>query len=202
MIVPQYCHLTSAVRAKPSYGARLAAGGCLPSPLECQEFKAVSQSVLQRPDSQKVCALLLDGDTRRLIHCADPLQCHRVSATMNANRRFVRKTDIKGSSFNVRIEPTLTDAARCPNDSNAQKADFANFEERSLRIFAETFWSNRYWELAGYVFDLICCSAVISRPLLVALITKSGDSHCPELDFAILQSRSTCRSNQSSSSAS
>ncbi|WP_170477047.1 hypothetical protein [Ruegeria arenilitoris] len=26
---------------------------------------------------------------------------------------------------NGRIEPTLTDAARCPNDSNAQTADFA-----------------------------------------------------------------------------
>ncbi|RLK03456.1 hypothetical protein CLV75_2825 [Ruegeria conchae] len=140
-----------------------------------------------------------------------------VSEGVDAKVSFVRKSELQSLGLSVRIgldlpnmqavengriEPTLADAARCPNYRNAQNADFAKFEERSLRVFAETFWSNRYWELAGYAFDLICCSAEISRLLQVALIAKSGDGHCPELVFAILQSRSTCRSNQSSSSAS
>ena len=47
-----------------------------------------------------------------------------------------------------------------------------------------------------------CCSVEISRQLKVAVIAKSGDGHCPELVFAILQSRSTCLSNHSSFSAS
>ncbi len=42
-----------------------------------------------------------------------------------ANVYKFRNADVHGILPNDRTEPILTDAARCPNDSNAQKADFA-----------------------------------------------------------------------------
>jgi hypothetical protein len=44
--------------------------------------------------------------------------------------RNVLKVDVEQISLNDRSEPTLTDAARCPNCSDAQKADFSNISGR------------------------------------------------------------------------
>ncbi len=64
-----------------------------------------------------------------------------VGEGVDAKVSFVRKSELQSLGLSVRIgldlpnmqaaengriEPTLTDADRCPNDRNAQKADFAN----------------------------------------------------------------------------
>ncbi|WP_217360914.1 hypothetical protein, partial [Ruegeria sp. HKCCA5426] len=48
----------------------------------------------------------------------------------NVFGRKVRVAVIRSNCANVCTEPILTDAARCPNDSNAQKAGFAKFGVR------------------------------------------------------------------------
>ncbi|SMO89530.1 hypothetical protein [Ruegeria faecimaris] len=65
-----------------------------------------------------------------------------VSEGVDAKVSFVRKSELQSLGLSVRIgldlpnmqaaengriEPTLTDADRCPNDRNAQKADFAQY---------------------------------------------------------------------------
>ncbi|WP_425085055.1 hypothetical protein [Ruegeria profundi] len=48
-----------------------------------------------------------------------------VASAFALNICSVRKADARQVGLNDSFEPTLTDAARRPNDSNAQKADFA-----------------------------------------------------------------------------
>lgn len=77
--------------------------------------------------------------------------------------RHTRTTVSRKQFVSTGPTPNVQIASLHTKVGDAQNADFAKFEERSLRTFAETFWNNRYWELAGYAFDLICCSAEISR---------------------------------------
>lgn len=55
--------------------------------------------------------------------CLSTLQLKQTAA-------WSAKQTFKQVAANDRFEPTLTDADRCPNDSNAQKVDFAKHSRR------------------------------------------------------------------------